>query len=176
MVRTLKISFVDPDPIRTQAFLWAHLRGGLWDLLATEYYPTGLIGIRIFGSRKIPAMFVLFESWTSTESLEAARRTPSFFVLERFQRNLTLSTLDCGPFQIPTSTTEDQVDQAEFAQADTAAPVTERCTPPPESDAETRGDSALHTRTPAQLQPLEAFYEINDLSLDLALSVQRRDP
>ena len=106
MVRTLKICFVDPDPIRTQAFLRAHLRGGLWYLLAREYYPTGFIGVRIFGSREIPGMFVLIEIWTSTESLEAARRTPAVFVLERFQRNLTISTLDCGAFQVSTSTSE----------------------------------------------------------------------
>lgn len=175
MVRTLKICFVDSDPIRTQAFLWAHLRGGLWDLFATEYYPTGLIGIRIFGSHKVPGLFVLFETWTSTESLEAARRTPAFPVLEHFQRNLTMSTLDCGAFEIPTSTTDDEADGTEFAQTDTAAPITERLTPLPESDGEAHGDSALHTRTPAQLEPMEAFYEISDLSLHLALSVQRSD-
>jgi hypothetical protein len=176
MVRTLKICFVDSDPIRTQAFLWAHLRGGLWDLFATEYYLTGLMGIRIFGSHKVPGMFVLFETWTSTESLEAARKTPAFFVLECFQRNLTMSTLDCGAFEIPTSTSDDQVDLPEFAQADTVATITERLTPTPEPDAEARSDSALHTRKPAQLEPMEAFYEINDLSIHLALSVQRRDP
>lgn len=128
MVRTLKICFVDPDPIRTRAFLRAHLRGGLWYLLAREYYPTVFIGVRIFGSREIPGMFVLIEIWTSTESLEAARRTPAVFVLERFQRNLTISTLDCGALQVSASTSEDPVDQAEFAQADIAAPITERCT------------------------------------------------
>jgi len=176
MGRTLKICFVDPDPIRTQAFLRAHLRGGLWYLLAREYYPTGFIGVRIFGSREIPGMFVLIEIWTSTESLEAARRAPAVFVLERFQRNLTISTLDCGALQVSTSTSEDQVDQAEFAQADTAAPITERCTPPPESDTVARGDSAHHSRTRVRLEPMEAFYEISDLSLHLALSVQRRDP
>jgi hypothetical protein len=176
MVRTLKICFVDSDPIRTQAFLWAHLRGGLWDLFATEYYPTGLMGIRIFGSHKVPGMFVLFETWTSTESLEAARRTPEFPVLENFQRNLTMSTLDCGAFEIPMSTTDDEVNKAQLAQTDTAAPMTGRSTPPPESDAVAHGDPALHTRTPAQLEPMEAFYEINDLSLHLALSHRRRDP
>jgi hypothetical protein len=161
MVRTLKICFVDPDPIRTQAFLRAHLRGRLWYLLAREYYPTGFIGVRIFGSREIPGMFVL---------------TPAFPVLERFQRNLTISTLDCGALQVSTSTSKDQVDQAEFAQADTAAPITERCTPPPESDTVARGDSAHHSRTRVRLEPMEAFYEISDLSLHLALSVQHRDP
>ena len=176
MVRTLKICFVDPDPIRTRAFLRAHLRGGLWYLLAREYYPTGFIGVRIFGNREIPGMFVLIEIWTSTESLEAARRTPAVFVLERFQRNLTISTLDCGAFQVSTSTSEHPVDQAEFAQADTAVPITERRTPPPESDTVARGDSAHHSRTRARLEPMEAFYEISDLSLHLALSVQRRDP
>jgi hypothetical protein len=176
MVRTLKLCFVDPDPIRTQAFLWAHSSGGLWSLLARECYPSGFLGVRIFRCGKTPGMFALIGTWTSTESLEAARRLPAFPVLERFQRNLTISTRDCGALQVSTSTSEDQVDQAEFAQADTAAPITERSTPPPKSDAEARGDSALHTRTPAQLQPLEAFYEISDLSLHLALSVQRRDP
>jgi len=87
-----------------------------------------------------------------------------------------MSTLDCGAFEIPTSTSDDQVDLPEFAQADTVATITERLTPTPEPDAEARSDSALHTRKPAQLEPMEAFYEINDLSIHLALSVQRRDP
>jgi len=176
MVRTLKICFVDSDPIRTHAFLRAHLRGGLWDLFATEYYPTGLIGIRIFGSHKVPGMFVLFETWTSGESLEAARRTPAFPVLEHFQHNLTMSTLDCGAFEIPTSTTDDEAERTELVHTDNAASITERSTPPPESGAEAHGDSALHTRTLAQLEPMEAFYEISDLWLHLALSAQRRDP
>ena len=176
MVRTLKICFVDSDPIRTQAFLWAHSSGGLWSLLARECYPSGFLGVRIFRCGKTPGMFALIGTWTSTESLEAARRLPAFPVLERFQRNLTMSTLDCGAFEIPTSTSDDQVDLPEFAQADTVATITERLTPTPEPDAEARSDSALHTRKPAQLEPMEAFYEINDLSIHLALSVQRRDP
>jgi hypothetical protein len=176
MLRSLKICFVDPDPIRTQAFLWAHLRGGLWYLLAREYYPTGFIGVRILASRETPGMFALIETWASNDSLEAARLTPAFPVLERFRHNLTLFVIDCGAIRVPTSKTNDRVDQAEFAQAGTAAPVTERCTPPPESDAAARGDSAHHTRTRVQLQPKETLYEISDLSRHLALSVQRRVP
>ena len=56
-------------------------------------------------------------------------------VLERFQRNLTISTLDCGAFRVLTARTDDRVDQAEFAQAGTAAPVTIPHTTPPKSDA-----------------------------------------
>ena len=48
MVRTLKICIVDPDPTKTQAFLSAHLSGGLWSLLARKYYPIGFLGVRIF--------------------------------------------------------------------------------------------------------------------------------
>src|ERR1039458_4813689 len=120
MIRTLKICFVDPAPIKTKAFLWAHLPGGLWSLLATEYYPSGFLGVRIFLSRETPGMFALIESWTSTESLEAARRSPAFPMLERFQRNLTITTIDCGAVRVPASKTADRVGQAEAAQAGTA--------------------------------------------------------
>jgi len=48
MVRTLKICIVDPDPTKTQAFLSAHLSGGLWSLLARKYYPIGFLGVRTF--------------------------------------------------------------------------------------------------------------------------------
>lgn len=101
MVRTLKLCFVDPDPIRIQAFLWAHLPGELWSLLAEEYHPTGFLGVRIFGSRENPGMFVLVGNWASNESLDVAKQTPAYSVLERFQRNLTIWTIDCGAFQVP---------------------------------------------------------------------------
>jgi hypothetical protein len=148
----------------------------LWYLLAREYYPTGFIGIRIFGSRETPGMFALIETWASTDCLEAARRTPAFPVLDRFRHKLTLSLIDCGAFRAPTERTDDRVDHATFAQAGTAAPFTERSTPAPESDAAARGDSAHHTRTRVQLQPKETFYEISDLSRNLALPVQRGVP
>jgi len=98
MVRTLTICFVDPDPIRIQAFLWAHMPGGLWFLLAEEYYPTSFLGLRILRSRETPGMFALLGTWTSADSLEAAKRTLALRVLERFQRNLTISTIDRGAF------------------------------------------------------------------------------
>lgn len=101
MVRTLTICFVDPDPIRIRAFLWAHLPGGLWSLLDKEYYSTAFLGVRIFASRERLGMFLLIETWTSAESLDAAKRTPAFRVLERFQRNLAISTLDCRTFRTP---------------------------------------------------------------------------
>ena len=115
MVRTLTICFVDPDPIRIQAFLGAHRPGGLWSLLAEEHYPAGFLGLQIFRSRETPGMFALVGTWTSAEALEVARRTPAFTVIERFQRNLTVSTIDCGAFQVPAPSTYDQVNQAEFA-------------------------------------------------------------
>jgi hypothetical protein len=174
MVRTLKICFVDPDPIRTQAFLWAHLSGGLWSLLAREYYPTGFLGVRIFGSRKTPGMFALLGIWNSTESLEAARRTPAFPVLERFQRNLTISAIDCGAFRVPAPKTDDRVGQAEFAQANSAASVVTQCTTAPNSGVTTH--AIPHTRTCARFQSVEAFYEINDPALHRDLSILRRVP
>jgi hypothetical protein len=133
MIRTLKICFVDPDPIKTRAFLWAHLPGGVWSLLATEYYPSGFLGVRIYGSRKAPGMFLLLGIWTSTECLEAARRTPAFPVLERFQRNLTITTIDCSAVPDPASKSDDRVDQAVFVQSRTAAPTTTPRTTPPNS-------------------------------------------
>lgn len=114
MVRTLTICFVDPDPIRMQAFLGAHLPGGWWSLLAEEYYPSGFLGLRILRSRETPGMFALVGTWTTAEALEAARRTPAFNFIERFQRNLTISTMDCGAFQVPAASTDDEVNQAEF--------------------------------------------------------------
>jgi len=115
MFRTLTICFVDPDPLRIQAFLLAHLPGGLWSLLAREYYSTGFLGVRIFRSRESPGMFLLIQTWASADSQETARRTPAFRVLERFQRNLTVSMLDCGAFQIPAATTGDPTVRTEFA-------------------------------------------------------------
>lgn len=115
MVRTLTICFVDPDPIRIQAFLGAHLPRGWWSLLAEEYYPTGFLGLRIFRNRETPGMFTLIGTWTSAEALEVAKRTPAFDVIERFQRNLTIATIDCGAFQVPAPSTNNQVTQAEFA-------------------------------------------------------------
>ena len=176
MVRTMRLCFADPDTIRTQAFLLAHSSGGLWSLLARECYPSGFLGVRIFGSRETPGMFALIETWSSNDSLQAARRTPAFPVLERFRHNLSLFVIDCGAFREPTERTDDRVRHTTFAQEGTATPVTELCAPGPESDSEARGDSAHHTRTRARLQPVEAFYEISDLPLHLDLSVQRRDP
>jgi len=114
MVRTLTICFVDPDPIRIQAFLGAHLPGGLWSLLAQEYYGAGFLGLRICPSRKTPGMFALIGTWTSTDSMAAARRAPAFRVLEQFQRNLTISTIGCGAFRVPAASTGGGVNQAEF--------------------------------------------------------------
>lgn len=96
MITTLKTCSVDPNPTRTAAFVHAHLRGGLWCLLAAEYYPAGFLGVRIFRSRDTPSTFVLIETWNSAESVEAAKQSPGYAVLNRFQRNLTLSILDCG--------------------------------------------------------------------------------
>jgi hypothetical protein len=98
MVRTLTICFVDPDPIRIYAFLSAHLPGGLRSLLAEEYYPTSFLDLRIFPGRETPGMFALIGTWTSADSLEAAKPTPAFRVLERFQRNLAILVTDCGSF------------------------------------------------------------------------------
>jgi len=115
LVRTLTICFVDPDPIRIQAFLWAHLPGGLWSLLAREYYPTGFLGVRILRSCETPGIFALIGTWASAESLKAARRTPAFRVLERFQSNLTVSMLDCGAFQLPAATQGGRIESTKFA-------------------------------------------------------------
>jgi heme-degrading monooxygenase HmoA len=112
MIRTLKIYIVDPDPIKTRAFLWAHLPEGLWSLLAREYYTPGFLGVRIFHSRKTPALFALVEIWTSIESLEAARRTPAFSVLERFQGKLTISTINCGLVRVSEQKDGDPFDQS----------------------------------------------------------------
>ena len=57
MVKTLRICIVDPDPTKTQAFLSAHLSGGLWSLLARKCYPIGFLGVRTFRSRKTPSIF-----------------------------------------------------------------------------------------------------------------------
>ena len=176
MIRTLNICFVDPNPVRTRAFLWAHLSGGLWSLLAGEYYPIGFLGVRIFRSRETPGMFALIGAWTSTESLEDARRSPAFPVLERFQRNLTISTIDCGAVRVPASKADERVGQEEFAQADTAAPAATPCTTPPKSDTTVHCDSAHHTRTWARFQLVEALHEINDLALHRDLSILRRFP
>ena len=176
MVRILKICFVDPDPIRTRAFLWAHLSGGLWSLLAKEYYPTGFLGVRIFRSRETPGMFALIGIWTSTESLEAARRSPTYPVLERFQRNLTISTIDCGAVRVPASKTEDGAGQVELTQACTAAPVTTPFTTPPKSVASMLCDSAHHARSWARFQLVEAFYEISNPALHHDHILQRRVP
>jgi len=172
MVRILKLCFVDPDPIRTRAFMSAHLSGGLWSLLTTEHYPTGFLGVRIFRSRETPGMFALIETWTSNDCLEEARRSPAFPVLERFQHNLTISTIDCVAVRVPAPKTDEWVGQAEVAQAGTAAPVATPCTTPPKSGVMTH--AIPHTRTCAQFQPVEAFYEINDLALRRDLSILRR--
>ena len=84
-------------------------------MLVAEYYPAGFVGVRIFRSGETPNVFALIETWTSAASLDAARRTPAYPVLERFERNLTLSTLDCGAFAVPTAGTDDRDHQADPA-------------------------------------------------------------
>lgn len=121
MVTTLKICSVDPDPVRTAAFLQAHLRGGLWCLLAAAYYPAGFLGVRIVRRRAAPDTFVLIETWDSPESLVAARSSPAYAVLRRFQRNLTLSILDCGACEVGSDR-----HAADAAGPDAPAPMTTR--------------------------------------------------
>lgn len=142
MVTTLKICSVDPHPMRTAAFVHAHLRGGLWCLLAAEYYPAGFLGVRIFRSHDVPSTYVLIEAWNSAESLETAKQSPAYVVLKRFQRNLTLSILDCGAFAV-----DHERDVADLAKPDDPAPVTTGCITPPALDPRDHSYSAVQTQT-----------------------------
>ncbi len=112
MITTLRICSVGPGPTRIAAFVHAHLRGGLWCLLAAEYYPAGFQGVRIFRSCDTHSTFALIEIWNSAESLEAAKRSPAYAVINRFQRNLTLSSLDCGAFAVAMAGTDNRRDLA----------------------------------------------------------------
>jgi hypothetical protein len=174
MVRTLKICLVDPDPMRTAAFIQVHLRGGLGCLLAAEYYPAGFAGVRIFRSRQTPSMFALIETWTSTESLDAAKRTPAYPVLERFERNLTLSTVNCGAFAVPIAGTDDLDHPADPARPGAPAPVTTPCTQPPAFGAPAQSGPAFSTPTSVRLPPVETFYEVRELPVRFHRSVERR--
>lgn len=172
MVTTLKICLVDPDPTRTAAFIHVHLRGGLWCLLAAEYYPAGFVGVRIFRSSETPNMFALIETWTSAESMEAARRTPAFPVLERFRRNLTLSSVECGAFAVPTAGTGDQHRSADSANPGAPTPIATPCTPPPDFDAPMQSHSAYQRPTLVRLSPVEALDEVRELPFPFPLLVR----
>jgi len=51
-----------------------------------EYYGAGFLGLsHLPKSQKHPACFALIGTWTSTDSMAAARRAPAFRVLEQFQ-------------------------------------------------------------------------------------------
>lgn len=176
MVRTLKICIVDPDPTKTQAFLSAHSSGGLWFLLAKKYHPIGFLGVRTFRSRKTPSNFALIENWTSADCLEVARRTPAFHVLERFQRNLAISTIDCGVVRVPVFETEDRLDTSVTAQAGTAARVTTPCAATVESEAILLSEFTNHPHLWPRFKFLEALYEINALAPHHDLSLLRRVP
>jgi hypothetical protein len=174
MVTRLKICFVDPDPTRTAAFIQVHLRGGLWCLLSAEYYPAGFLGLRIFRSRETPSSFALIETWISAESMEAAKQSPAYAVLNRFQRNLTLSTLDCGAFAVATAGTDDRRNQAHPARPGDPAPVTTRCTMLPTFDAPMQSHSAFQTQTSVRLPLVEALDEVRELPFPFHRSVERR--
>jgi len=176
MVRTLKICTVDPDPTRTGAFLCAHLSGGLWSLLARKYYPIGFLGVRTFQSHKTPSVFALIGYWTSAECLEAARRTPAYPVLECFQRNLAISTIDCGVVRVPVFETEGRLDTPVTAQAGTAARVATPCAATVESEAILLSEFTNHPHLWARFKFLEALYEINALALHHDLSLLNRVP
>jgi hypothetical protein len=165
MVRTLKICIVDPDPTKTQAFLSAHLSGGLWSLLARQYYPIGFLGVRTFRSRKTPSIFALIGYWTSPECLEVARQTPAYLVLKRFQRNLAISTIDCGVVRVPLFETDERLDRSVTAQAGTAARVTTPCAATVDSEAILLSEFTNHPHLWARFKFLEALYEINALAL-----------
>ena len=176
MVRTLKICIVDPDPTRTGAFLCAHLSGGLWSLLARKYYPIGFLGVRTFQSHKTPSVFALIGYWTSAECLEAARRTPAYPVLECFQRNLAISTIDCGVVRVSVFETGERVETAVTAQDGTAARVTTPGAATAEPDAILLADFTDHPHVWARFKFLEALYEINALALHHDLSLLNRVP
>jgi quinol monooxygenase YgiN len=176
MVRILRICIVDPEPTKTQAFLSAHSSGGLWSLLARKYYPVGFLGVQTFRSRKTPSIFALIEYWTSAECLEVARRTPAYPVLKRFQRNLAISTIDCGVVRVPVFETEDRLDTPVTAQAGTAARVTTPCAATVESEAILLSEFTNHPHLWARFKFLEALYEINALALHHDLSLLRRVP
>jgi hypothetical protein len=176
MVRTLKICIVDPDPTKTQAFLSAHLSGGLWSLLARKCYPIGFLGVRTFRSRKTTSIFALIGYWASAECLEVARRTPAFRVLERFQRNLAISTIDCGVVRVPVFETEGRLDTPVTAQAGTAARVATPCAATVESEAILLSEFTNHPHLWARFKFLEALYEINALALHHDLSLLHRVP
>jgi hypothetical protein len=176
VVRTLKICIVDPDPTKTQAFLSAHLSGGLWFLLARKYYPIGFLGVRTFRSRKTLSIFALIGNWTSAECLEVARKTPAFPVLERFQRNLAISTIDCGVVRVPVFDTDERLDTSVTAQDGTAARVTTPCSATAEPDAILLADFTDHAHLWARFKFLEALYEINALALHHDLSLLHRVP
>ena len=176
MVKTLRICIVDPDPTKTQAFLSAHLSGGLWSLLARKCYPIGFLGVRTFRSRKTTSIFALIGYWASAECLEVARRTPAFRVLERFQRNLAISTIDCGVVRVPVFETEGRLDTPVTAQAGTAARVATPCAATVESEAILLADFTDHPHVWARFKFLEALYEINALALHHDLSLLHRVP
>ena len=119
-------------------------------------------------------MLALIETWTSTESLDAARRTPAYPVLERFERNLTLSTLDCGAFAVPMAGTDDRHDQAISANPDAPAPATAPCTTPLAFDAPSQRGAGLPTQTYVQLPHVEALDEVRELPFPFHRSVERR--
>jgi len=150
--------------------------GGLWSLLAGRNYPIGFLGLRTFRSRRTPGIFALIEYWTSAECLEVARRTPAFPVLERFQRNLAISTIDCGVVRVPVFETEDRLDTSVTAQAGTAARVTTPCAATVESEAILLADFTDHPHVWARFKFLEALYEINALALHHDLSLLNRVP